>query len=178
MNATTHGMTKANGSALDPTTLVARLKKAGEAVVAGADPAGSDGASSSSRATTSRARPGSRGRSPASSLSHRQGLCRRTASAWSSTSRTSSGSTIRAEWSRSGCGPTTGVCCASLEPRESRRHVRPGSAGQGSRAVCVPRITCPRGRSATTCPAWKRSSRTRRTLGRWARARGCLERRR
>jgi hypothetical protein len=32
-------MTKANGSALDPTTLVARLKKAGEAVVLGADKA-------------------------------------------------------------------------------------------------------------------------------------------
>jgi predicted ester cyclase len=39
MNATTQSMTKANGSALDPTTLVARLKKAGEAVVLGADQA-------------------------------------------------------------------------------------------------------------------------------------------
>jgi predicted ester cyclase len=37
MNATTESMTKTNGSALDPTTLVARLKKAGEAVVLGAD---------------------------------------------------------------------------------------------------------------------------------------------
>jgi predicted ester cyclase len=39
MNATTQSMTKANGSALDPTTLVARLKKAGEAEVLGADQA-------------------------------------------------------------------------------------------------------------------------------------------
>jgi predicted ester cyclase len=39
MNATTESMTKTNGSALDPTTLVARLKKAGEAVVLGADQA-------------------------------------------------------------------------------------------------------------------------------------------
>lgn len=39
MNATTQSMTKANGSALDPTALVARLKKAGEAEVLGADQA-------------------------------------------------------------------------------------------------------------------------------------------
>src|SRR5580693_2927520 len=39
MNATTQVTTKANGSALDPTTLVARLKKAGEAEVLGADQA-------------------------------------------------------------------------------------------------------------------------------------------
>jgi predicted ester cyclase len=39
MNATTQRVTKASGSALDPTTLVARLKKAGEAEVLGADQA-------------------------------------------------------------------------------------------------------------------------------------------
>jgi len=39
MNATTQSMTKANGSALDPTTLVARLKKAGEAEVLGGEQA-------------------------------------------------------------------------------------------------------------------------------------------
>jgi predicted ester cyclase len=39
MNATTQSMTKTSGSALDPTTLVARLKKAGEAEVLGADQA-------------------------------------------------------------------------------------------------------------------------------------------
>ena len=39
MNTTTQSMSKANGSALDPATLVARLKKAGEAEVLGADQA-------------------------------------------------------------------------------------------------------------------------------------------
>src|SRR5580658_9293168 len=39
MNATKQSTTKANRSALDPTTLVPRLKKAGEAVVLGADQA-------------------------------------------------------------------------------------------------------------------------------------------
>jgi predicted ester cyclase len=39
MNTTTQGMTKANGSAPDPKTLIARLKKAGEVVVTGADQA-------------------------------------------------------------------------------------------------------------------------------------------
>src|SRR5580658_4854556 len=39
MNATTKVTTKTNDSALDPVTLVARLKKAGEAVVTGADQA-------------------------------------------------------------------------------------------------------------------------------------------
>src|ERR1700722_17134716 len=39
MNATTQSMTKAKDSALDSTTLVARLKKAGEAEVLGADQA-------------------------------------------------------------------------------------------------------------------------------------------
>ena len=39
MNATTQNMTRATGSALDPATLVARLKKAGEAEVLGADQA-------------------------------------------------------------------------------------------------------------------------------------------
>jgi predicted ester cyclase len=39
MNTTTQSTTKANGGALDPTTLVARLKKAGEAEVLGADQA-------------------------------------------------------------------------------------------------------------------------------------------
>jgi predicted ester cyclase len=39
MNATTQNMTKATGGALDPATLVARLKKAGEAEVLGAEQA-------------------------------------------------------------------------------------------------------------------------------------------
>jgi predicted ester cyclase len=39
MNATTQSMTNANGSALNPTTLVARLKKAGEAEVLGGEQA-------------------------------------------------------------------------------------------------------------------------------------------
>jgi hypothetical protein len=39
-------------------------------------------------------------------------------SAWCSTSRTSSGSTIRAGWSRNGYGPITGACSVSWEPRE------------------------------------------------------------
>jgi predicted ester cyclase len=39
MNATTQSMTKASGSAVDPTMLVARLKKAGEAEVLGAEQA-------------------------------------------------------------------------------------------------------------------------------------------
>jgi predicted ester cyclase len=39
MNATTQSVTKTSGGALDPATLVARLKKAGEAEVLGADQA-------------------------------------------------------------------------------------------------------------------------------------------
>jgi predicted ester cyclase len=39
MNTTTQGMTKPNGSAPDPKALIARLKKAGEVVVMGADQA-------------------------------------------------------------------------------------------------------------------------------------------
>jgi predicted ester cyclase len=39
MNTSTQGMTEANGNAPDPKTLIARLKKAGEAVVLGADQA-------------------------------------------------------------------------------------------------------------------------------------------
>ena len=67
------------------------------------------------------ARRGSRENLSASSRNRRPALCPRTDSASSGISRTSSASTMKVVWSRSGYGPITGASFASSERRGDRQ---------------------------------------------------------